>query len=354
MRICLMNDHYYRSSGVAMAIRRIAEAAPPDVEYWFAGCGSEVYREDLSWIPADRYRRFSLKSSNPIRILVELVRLKAWLKSNQCELVHCHHRRITALLQLAGIPVLYTGQLAFPYAAWFRVLGPRFATAITPSVASNLIETTGRKPMACIGNPAGFPDSIPVIDLERVKNRAVCIARLEPIKGHTHLLSAWKILYDRGYHYQLSLVGEGSLRAELEIQAKRDGIEGLVHFCGFTNDVSTYVTDSLFAILASEVEGQGIVTLEAAGLGKASILTAVTGSIDLLPPNRRLPNGVPYGDPMALADAIEQWFLDPEEVVREGERFFRFLKASSNPHDIAQGYRRTYKQVLERLAAAAS
>lgn len=354
MRICLMNDHYYRSSGVAIAIRRIAEAAPADVEYWFAGCGSKEYQEDLSWIPAERYRCFDLKNSNPVRVLVELLRLKAWLKSNQCELVHCHHRRVTALLQLVGIPVLYTGQLAFPYAAWFRLLGPRFSTAITPSVARNLKETTGREPIACIGNPAGFPGSVPKIDLEEVKRRAVCIARLEPVKGHTHLLSAWKVLHDRGYHYELCLVGEGSLRADLEAQARRDGIEVLVRFCGFTSDISTYVADSLFAILASEIEGQGIVTLEAAALGKASILTAVTGSIDLLPPNRRLPNGVPYGDPIALADAIEQWFLNPEEAIREGERFFRFLKASSDPHDIAQGYRRTYKQVLAHLSVAAS
>lgn len=353
MRVCLINDHYYRGSGAAIAIRRIAEAASADVEYWFAGCGSEANLEDLSWIPAGRYQRFSLKNSNPFRVIRELIRLKKWLKSNECELVHCHHRRVAVLLQLVGIPVLYTGQLAFPWAAWFRLLRPRFTTAITPSVATNLLETTGRKPIACIGNPASFPGSIPEIDIERVKSKAVCIGRLEAIKGHTHLLSAWKILHDRGYRYKLDIVGEGSLRANLEAQAKREGIEDSVRFCGFTKDISPFVTDSLFAILASEVEGQGIVTLEAASLGRASVLTAVAGSIDLLPPNRKLPNGVPYGTPDALADVIEQWFLDPEEVVREGERFFSFLKTSSDSYAIAQGYRKAYKQVLAQLAVTA-
>lgn len=354
MRICMMNDHYYRSSGVAIAIRRIAEAASADVEYWFAGCGSEKHLEDLSWIPAGRYQCFGLKSSNPFRVIRELIRLKKWLKSNKCDLVHCHHRRVAVLLQLVGIPVLYTGHLTFPWAIWFRLLRPRFTTAVSPSVATNLVETTGRKPIACIGNPVSFRESIPEVDIARVKSKAVCIGRLDPVKGHTHLLSAWKILRDRGYQYKLDLVGEGCLRDDLEAQAERDGIGDLVRFCGFTKDTSPFITDSLFAILASAVEGQPIVTLEAAGLGRASVLTAVSGSIDLLPPDCQLPNRVPFGVPKALADVIEQWFLDPEEVVREGERFFRFLRTSSDSSTIAQGYRQAYKQVLAQLTVSVS
>jgi len=344
--ICMMNDNFYRSSGAAIAIKRISQALT-DVDYCVAGCAdNDELSEDLSWVPAGKYERFDLKASNPIRIMSELTRFKKWFRTQGCDLVHCHHRRLSVLLQTAGIPVLYTGQFAFRYATWFRWLRPRRMTAISPSVARNLIETTGREAVACIGNPAQFPETPPVIQLEKVKAKAVCIARLEPVKGHKNLLAAWKVLHDRGSRYELNLVGEGSLRSELEAQTRRDGTQDLIHFRGFTADVTSIVNECLFAVLASEMEGQGIVTLEAAAAGRASLLTAVPGSIDLLPPGQRLPNGVQFGDVEALADALEEWFAHPSVVAEEGARFFHFLKSSSDPSNIAREYTRVYQQIL--------
>ena len=345
MRICMMNDNFYRSSGAAIAIRRISQALT-NVDYCVAGCVDDALSEDLSWVPAGRYECFDLKSSNPIRVVSELIRFKRWFKLQGCGLVHCHHRRVSVLLQAAGFPVLYTGQFAFPYAVWFRWLHPRQMTAITPSVARNLFETTGRKALACIGNPAHFPTTPPGMELDKVKSRAVCIARLDPVKGHAYLLAAWKMLRDRGYHYELDLVGEGPLRSELEAQVQRDGTQELIRFLGFTTDVSSIIGNSLFAVLVSEMEGQGIVTLEAAALGRPSLLTAVPGSVDLLPPGRRLRNAVSFGNVKELADALEEWFAHPEDVIGEGERFFHFLKASSDPSRIAREYGEVYQQIL--------
>jgi glycosyltransferase involved in cell wall biosynthesis len=219
-------------------------------------------------------------------------------------------------------------------------------TAITPTVAKNLIETTGTAVIACIGNPVPFPDAPPVIDPAVVHGRAICVARLDEVKGHVHLLKAWKILRDRNLLYELDLVGEGSLRTQLEEQALRDGISELVHFHGYTSDVFAAVQRSLFAILVSEYEGQGIVTLEAAAMGRPSLLTAVPGSIDLIPTDFRLPNGLPFGDAVALADALQEWFSRPKEVVDEGRLFFRTLKESSDPERIAELYKQVYSGLI--------
>ena len=62
MRICMMNDNFYRSSGAAIAIRRISLALT-DVEYCVAGCKDDGLPEDLSWVPAGKYQRFDLKTS---------------------------------------------------------------------------------------------------------------------------------------------------------------------------------------------------------------------------------------------------------------------------------------------------
>lgn len=349
MVICMVNDNFYRSSGAAIAIKRIAQSLT-GVEVYVAGCDHPKLKEDLTWIPEGRYRQFSLKSSNPFRLAIELVRFKQWFRRQRCDLAHCHHRRVAALLQLAGIPVLYTGQLAFPAELWFRLLRPKWMTAITPSVANNILEGTGREVLACIGNPTAFPPNPPSFDVEGVKLSAVCVGRLEPIKGHAHLLAAWRVLRDRGYRYHLHLVGEGSLRAELEAQCIRDGIEHLVHFRGYTSDVSEIVDECLFAILVSQNEGQGIVTLEAAARGRASLLTAVPGSIDLIPPYRTLPNGLPFGDVNALADALVHWFSSPDATIREGRLFFDFLKNSSDPGTIAREYQAVYHELIQKIA----
>ena len=347
MVVCMMNDNFYRSSGAAIAIRRIAQAMT-DVEIYVAGCDNGRLQEDLSWVPAGHYAHFGLKTSNPIQLLRELLHFKRWVAHKGIALVHCHHRRLAVLLQLVGIRVLYTGQLAFPHAFWFRALSPRCMTAITPSVAENIYQATGRHVLACIGNPTPFPNSPPELDLREVSGKAICVARLDPVKGHTHLLAAWALLAARGLRYELNLIGEGPLQEKLQAQCAREGISRLVHFRGFTADVSTAIKQNLFAILVSEIEGQGIVTLEAAAQGRASLLTAVTGSVDLLPPDRALHNGVAFGNASELADTLEKWFAQPEAVREEGQRFFTFLKASSDPQRIAGEYRTLYQQVLER------
>jgi len=339
-----MNDNFYRSSGAAIAIRRISEKMT-GVECFFAACQDEGLVEDTSWMPEGRLERFNLKTSNPLILFKELIRFKRWFRQNGLDLVNCHHRRVASLLACVGVPMVYTGQLVFPNELWFRLMHPRHMTAITPTVARNLLETTGTEVMACIGNPVAFPDSPPAIDSSVLCKRAVCIARLDPVKAHKHLLEAWKILKDRGLLYELDLVGEGSLRPQLEEQAARSGIGELVHFRGYTSDVFAAVERSLFAILVSEYEGQGIVTLEAAAMGRPSLLTAVPGSIDLIPGESKLPNGVPFGDPLALADALQEWFSRPEDVVEEGRLFFRTLKESSDPELIAARYKEVYEQV---------
>jgi glycosyltransferase involved in cell wall biosynthesis len=347
----MMNDNFYRSGGAPMAIRRIAEAFT-DVDYGVAACMNDGLKEDLSWIPEGRFERFDLKTTKPIRVLKELRRFKQWFRAQQFDLVHCHHRRVSALLHLARVPVLYTGQLAFGSALWFRWFHPPNMTAVSPSVAANILETTGRTVLSCIDNPARFPDVPPPIDVEKVRNRAVCVARLDPVKGHAHLLSAWKLLLDRGHHYKLDLVGEGPLRLQLIAQVLRDGLQEAVRFLGFTADVPGGIAESLFAILVSEVEGKPIVALEAAALGRPTLLTAVPGSVDILPPTIALSNGIEYGDVKGLADAIEEWFENPDYVVQEGKTFFNYLKTSSDPTLIVGEYKKVYQQVIAGVRGA--
>ena len=124
----------------------------------------------------------------------------------------------------------------------------------------------------------------------------------------------------------------------------------MVQFRGFTKDVSSIIADSLFAILASEVEGKPLAALEGAAMGRPTLLTAVPGNIDVLPPDRKLRNGIEYGNVEALANALEEWFQQAEDVVQEGTRFFDFLKTSSDASTIAREYKEVYQRILAECA----
>ena len=62
--------------------------------------------------------------------------------------------------------------------------------------------------------------------------RLLCVARLEPEKGHTHLLQAIHLLRDAGINVELVLVGDGKLRDELFAQAAQLGLGSRVTFLG--------------------------------------------------------------------------------------------------------------------------
>lgn len=350
MKVCVINPNYYRSSGVTIAIRRIfEEVSKLGVEQHFINCCYGNEEEDKDWIPQERYCEFKLMSSNPAKLIYEILLFIKWLKKNDIHVIHVHHRRLASILlplQLARVStVLYTGQLTYQFTLCFWLASPKFVAAISQSVMKNVQATTRAKYIEVIGNPSEFPIQCPKIEIDRVKNRAICIARLEPVKGHEYLIDAWRILKNRGFEYELILVGEGSLRQQLEQKAVALDLSNNIHFRGYKKNVMKEMESCLFAILVSEIEGQGIVTLEAAACGRASLLTNVDGSRDCLPPQRYLPNGLPYGDSTALADALELWFANPIKVATEGRVFFDFHKALNSKQIIGNKYYLFYKKL---------
>jgi glycosyltransferase involved in cell wall biosynthesis len=289
-------------------------------------------------------------TSSPVVLARACTAFLRWLKTNDIRVVHVHHRRLAVILGwlqvFHGFKLIYTGNLTYRYEFWFWLFGPRIATAISESVIDNLKRTTRTKQIHLIGNGCDFPAECPPVDISRVHATAICIARLDPVKGHDKLLDAWRILIDRGHQCRLLLVGEGQLRQALERQAEALGIGHAVEFRGFQKDVIPQIEQALFAVLPSRVEGQGIVTIEAAARGRASLVTDVDGSRDCVPAHHVLPNLVRFGDVVGLADALEAWFARPDLAASEGRVFFDYLKSSSSTASVANKYCALYEQVV--------
>jgi glycosyltransferase involved in cell wall biosynthesis len=353
INVCVVNPNYYRSSGVSVAIRRIYESLPnAEIDQYFVDCGYGSEEADTSWIPQNRLSTFKLMTVNPVALIRACAAFLNWLEKNDIQVVHVHHRRLAVILNCLKIfrkyKLIYTGNLTYPYEFWFWLGSPRIATGISHSVLENIKRTTRAKQLHLISNGCDFPAECAPVDVSRVSATAICIARLDKVKGHEILLDAWSALLKRGHECRLLLVGEGELRQALERQAKYLGIDHAVEFRGFQRDVIPQIEQALFAVLPSQVEGHPIVLIEAAARGRASLVTDVDGSRDCVPPRHELPNLVQFGDSAGLAHALEAWFARPDLAVAEGRLFFDYLKSSSSTEIVGNEYRVLYNQVASR------
>ena len=177
-------------------------------------------------------------------------------------------------------------------------------------------------PMADLIPPEDQPAPIPS------QLRLLTVARMsshENYKGHELILDALAQL-PADIHWQV--VGDGDQRVQLEAQVERLGLTGQVQFSGSLDDselrqafkdCSVFAMPSRFESKANGVatgEGFGIVYLEAALAGRASIACDQGGQTDfivhgdtgwLIPPNAN-----------ALKATLNELLCHPQEIQRRG------------------------------------
>ena len=262
LRVCILNDNYYRGSGITKVVQRMARTSPfRQFDLYLAGCGylagHKVFEEDTDIVSPDRYQRFSLMSPGP-DMLPELRRFAKWIRSINCDLVHVHHRRLAALVNvispLTGIPALFTGHLIFHQAAWFRTFAPKIMSAVSPSVVEYLRQNKPGSDITLIYNPFDFPEKH-MRKAITTPLRAISIGRLESVKRHEALIEAWSSLKAAGIEAHLDIYGEGSLRGSLESLIAERGLSDSVRLCGYTRDLAERIGSYAFNILVSEKEG---------------------------------------------------------------------------------------------------
>jgi glycosyltransferase involved in cell wall biosynthesis len=139
---------------------------------------------------------------------------------------------------------------------------------------------------------------------------AVVIGRLEEQKGHRYLLEALPSVTAARPDFRVVLVGEGSLRSELQDRVAALGLERNVIFAGHRAGVALFYALADFVVLPSLYEGMPLVAIEAAAAGRALIATAVDGTMEVVVPGV---TGmlVPKQSVEALADAIHDLLDHP-------------------------------------------
>lgn len=125
-------------------------------------------------------------------------------------------------------------------------------------------------------------------DLTPIPNRPqlVCVGRLSEQKGHLLLIEAAGELAKEGLSFKLVLVGDGSLRSQIEARIVQLGLQNHIEITGWASnsEVKQQILKSRALVLPSFGEGLPVVIMEALALGRPVISTYVAGIPELVQP----------------------------------------------------------------------
>ena len=200
--------------------------------------------------------------------------------------------------------------------------------------SANFVATVSRANRDYLDSLLGLDGSLQVIpnsiDLRRLgpprrgrgeQGLVLTVARLVEKKGIGYLVEACGLLQDRPQSRRLTggvrldVVGEGPLRAALERQARRLGVDARFRGALPQEDLlSVYRRAAVFClpcVVAASGDRDSVPTsvLEAMALGVPVITTAVAGLAEVVL-DERTGLVVPEHDPEALAEALERLLAD--------------------------------------------
>ena len=136
------------------------------------------------------------------------------------------------------------------------------------------------------------------------------VASLTSEKNHAMLLRVASRMREAHPEVQQVWIGDGMLRAKLERERTRLGLDRVIHVLGRRDDVAAWVSPAQALLVASRHEGFCGAAVEAQALGVPVIATAVGGLAEVV---RDGETGilVPDDDDAAMAAAVISLIADP-------------------------------------------
>lgn len=161
---------------------------------------------------------------------------------------------------------------------------------------------------------------LPPFELERTAARARAglapgrrlvaqVGRLAPQKDYPTFLAAAARVARSVADVDFLVIGEGSLRADLEALAQSLGLGERVRFLGLRHDVPALLGGVEVLALTSVYEGLPNVVIEAMAAGAVAVATDVGGAGELVVPGET-GTLVPPRDPEAVASAVLEYLAD--------------------------------------------
>ncbi|MEM8816935.1 MAG: glycosyltransferase family 4 protein [Pseudomonadota bacterium] len=294
-------------------------------------------------------------------------RLSQYIRDSKPDLVHCHSRRGADVLgglaaSFADVPAVVSRRVdntemrvlaAIRYRPFEKIV------AISEAVAAALTEVGVDKERIQVirsaVDAAPFDRHYARADIDtafgiQLDEFAIAAAgQLIARKGHRFLLDAVAALKETQSAFKLVIFGEGELEDELREHSTRLGLDDIVRFAGFREDLDSLLGCFDLLVHPALSEGLGIVTLKAAAAAvpvigfKAGGLpeAVVDGETGLL---------VPPADVAALTGAMATLMNDDERRDRYGRAGQARMQAQFSIDAMVEQHLDLYRSVLDDLS----
>jgi glycosyltransferase involved in cell wall biosynthesis len=175
-----------------------------------------------------------------------------------------------------------------------------------------------------------------------VKYRFLTIGRLVPQKDYPTLLKGLSLLAAQKTQFDLSILGEGEKKSELEKLSYELDLESRIHWIGKVENTSHFYDTSDLFILASRYEGFGMVLVEAMDHSLPIVCANSPAAREVLGEN--YPGFFEIGNPQDLAQKVSWALNNIDTLVKAFSDRKRFFNA---PH-MAQKVQEIYKSIQKR------
>lgn len=164
-------------------------------------------------------------------------------------------------------------------------------------------------------------------------------------KGQRHLLAATATLMERYPGLRILLFGQGPMEAELKCLCADLGLDQVVTFAGFRDDLDEWLGAADILVHTALAEGLGVIALKAQAAGVPVVAFAAGGLPEVIA-DAETGLLVPAADEGALAEAIATLVDDSE--LREG--YAKAARAHMRAHfgieTMVTDHQRLYESIL--------
>ena len=291
-------------------------------------------------------------------------RLRRLLAEERPDIVHCHSRRGADFMggqaaAMAGIPAIVSRRVATVESGMLAALRYRkfrHVIAISEAIEQILLDAgVARDKLSMIrsavdaerfANPAPRSEFCREFGVDPAATIVICAGQLIPRKGHQHLMTALAALKPRYPALRVLLFGKGAGEAEEHTRVSALGLEDIVSFEGFRDDLDAWMGGADLLVHPALSEGLGVTVLKAQASGVAVIASAVDGLREVVVHGE---TGllVPPADPAALTDAMATLIDDTELRERYAEAARERVMNDFSIPPMVMAHLRLYESILD-------
>ena len=305
-------------------------------------------------LPRFRQRGIDVKVFNmkkgPLSFLSTMLKIYRDIQKNQVDIIHAHmvHAGI-----VGGIFKVLNPKLKIVFTSHNDNLESRlrefliWATRVLRSV--DIIFSKKRIPYFIKRKPKVIPNGIdPQVfrrDLQdRRTFRFILVARFEPQKNHSDLIDA---IYEiKHLDFEVLLVGDGSLKPEIEAKVRRLELNQKVKFLGRRDDIPDLLANADCMLLPSLWEGLPICVLEA-GASSLPVIATPVGHLDQILNKENSYFREIQNFPQAMRHVIE----NPEEARLKGDKLRKMVEGHFSVSQNVEKHENIYKGCLNNFNA---